>query len=114
VDDGAVTPGALEPGRERPRTGDLHLERAAVARGSVVERVEVAREELPRPALIDARSRDQPPTGRGEGEGEGDEEARPAADQVRARPACGQLGEVREVRQLPRDEAQPLGRVGAG
>ena len=56
VDDRAVAPGALEPGRERPRPGGLHLERAGPAVGDVVERVEVAGEELLRPALVDARA----------------------------------------------------------
>ena len=61
VDDGAVTAGALEAGGQRPRAGDLHLERAGPVRGDVVEGVEVAGQELLRPALVDARPRDQPP-----------------------------------------------------
>ena len=55
VDDGAVAPGALEPGRQRPRTGGLHLERPGLAAGDVVEGVEVPVQELLRPALVDAR-----------------------------------------------------------
>ena len=64
VDDRAVAAGALQPGGERPRAGGLHLERAGPAAAHVVERVEVAVEELARPALVDARARDQPPAGR--------------------------------------------------
>ena len=85
VDDGAVAAGALQAGRQRPRAGRLHLERAGPARGDVVQRVEVAVQELPRPALVDARPRDQPPAGRGEVEGEVDEQGGAAADQVGAR-----------------------------
>ena len=114
VDDGAVAPGALEAGGQRPGTRDLHLERAGPARRQVVEGVEVAGQELVRPPQVDARPRDESPAGRGEVDGEVDEERRAAPDHVRARPAVGQLGEVGEVGQLPDDEAHRLGRVGAG
>ena len=102
VDDGAVAAGALETGRERPRTGRLHLERAGPARGDVVEGVEVAVEELPRAALVDPRPRHQPPPGGGEVEGEVDEQGSAAADEIRARPAAGSSGRCGKSGSSPR------------
>jgi hypothetical protein len=114
VDDRTVAAAALEARGQGPGPGRLHLERAGVVAGDIGERIEVAGEELPGPALVDPRARDQPPARRGEVHREVDQQGRAAADQVRAGPSAGQLGQVREVRQLAEHEAQRLGRVGAG
>ena len=109
---GPVAAGPFEPGGQRPRAGRLHLERTRVPRGDVVQRVEVALQELSRAPLVHTGSRHQAPAGRGEVHGEVDQQRRTAADQIRARAAARQLGQVGELRQLP--DHQPHGLLGIG
>src|SRR6185312_8292801 len=104
----------LDRGGKRPRARDLEFQRAGVVLGEVLEGVEVAGEEVERPAQVPARPVDQPPTGRLQVDRHVDEERRAAADHVRAGPAGWQLGHVWQVGQLAEDGLRRLGRVGAG
>ena len=84
VDDGPVAAGALQPGGQRPRPGGLHLERAGVAAGDVVEGVEVALAGTPRARRwsTPGRGTSRQPAGR-QVDGEVDQQRGAAADQVR-------------------------------
>ena len=59
-----VAAGPLDGGGQRPRAGDLDLERAGVALGVLLDGVEVLGQQRPRPAVVDAGRVGQPPAGR--------------------------------------------------
>jgi hypothetical protein len=114
VDDRPLAAQPLQTGGERERARGLHLERPGPALGGVVQRVEVAGEELPRPSHVDPGARDEPPAGRGEVDGEVDEQRRGAPDQIRPGTSGRQLRQVRQAGQLTEDGAHRVGGVAAG
>ena len=105
-----VAAGPLDGGRQRPRTGDLDLERPGVALGLLLDGVEVLGQQGPRPPVVEAGRVGQPPAGGLEvGAEVGDTaSARPVMSRVRA--AARELGHVRQVGQLVEHDPDRLGR----
>ena len=81
----------LQGCEQRPRTSQLHLQRAVMGCGDGDERIEVAFEHLPSPADVDARPRHQPPSGGLQVDVQVDKDTGGAPDHVGARTARGQL-----------------------
>ncbi len=108
---------ALDRGREGPRTGHLDLEMPGVALQRLLEQVEVLGEKAAGAPLVDASSpARQSPTGRLEVRtepGPCDDRQGPSRHR-RRHAATGQLGQVREVRQLAHHQSHRLGDVGPG
>ncbi len=107
----------LDARRERPRARDLRLHPPRGGPGlpdRLVERVDVAGEQLHRAPVVAAGTRgDAVPAGP-HLDGEVDQQRGRAPDDVGADPALGELGDVGEVGQLPDDGAGGLATVGAG
>ena len=99
-----ATAGQLQRRRQRPGSGQLHLEPAVVARAAHRDqRVKVAVEALATPPPVQSGTPDQPPPGGLQVDRQVGEIRRGPADQVAARPAVGQLRQVREVRERVED-----------
>ena len=81
------------------------------ALGLLLDGVEVLGEQRPGPAVVDPRGVGEPPAGRLEVGAEPGGQGQPAAGHRGRRTATGQLGQVREVRQLAEHHAHRLGVV---
>ena len=105
----------LDRGRERPRPGGLHLHPLGPrARAGGVESVDVEAQQVQRTPVVAAGARGHPPAARHHLDREVDEQRGGTADHVGADPARGQLGQVRQERQLADDHGRGLGDVRAG
>ena len=94
----------LDRRRERPRPGGLHLHPLGPRTGAGgVEGVDVEAQQVQRAPVVAAGARRDPPAGGHDLDGEVDEQRGGAADHVGADPARGQLGQVRQQRQLADD-----------
>ena len=114
---GSLAAARLDGSGKSPRAGQLSLERAAPAGEGLLYPVEVLRQPRARPRHHPAGRIGEPPADGGglDGQIRCDlcEQGHGAADEVRSGPSRGQLRDVGEVGQLPRDRARPLVRVGA-
>ena len=97
VGDGALAARELDRRTERPRPGDLDLERAGPAVVGLGELVEVLAQEGAGPPFVMAgTAREAPPVGLGL-DVQSLEQARRAPDHVGPDPTTGQLGQVRDA-----------------
>ncbi len=101
----------LDRRRERPRPGDLHLERALVALRQLLRDVEVLSQQRAGAALVDAGRVGEPPPGRLQVEAELAHQRHRPAGHPGDRPARRQLGQVREVGQLAEHDPHRLHEV---
>jgi hypothetical protein len=106
--------GQVEAGRQGPRTGRLHLERAGVADGGLGQHVKVAFEQVTGAAEVQSGMGGDPPGAGVELDRQLGQEPGPAADHVRPRAAGRQFGQVRQVDQLTQHELGGLDDVVAG
>jgi hypothetical protein len=104
---------ALHRRRERPGTGDLHLERSFVALRVLLQEVEILAEHRDSAAVVDAGCVGQPPPGRLQVSTQPLQQGHGASDHARPCAARGQLRQVDEVGKLAGDEPQRLRHVAA-
>ena len=98
----------LDGRRQRPRSGDLDLERAVVPLRLLLQSVEVLGEQAAGPAVVDARCVGEPPSRRLQVGAQLGHHGERAAGHGRGSAATGQLGEVRQVGKLAEDEPDRL------
>ena len=98
----------LDGRRQRPRSGDLDLERAVVPLRLLLQPVEVLGEQAAGPAVVDAGCVGEPPAGRLQVGAELGHHGERAAGHGRGSAATGHLGQVGQVGQLAEDEPHRL------
>ena len=104
VGDDPLAPVEPQRGRERPRAGDLHLERADVAVVGLRELVEVLAVQGRRARRVEPRPVDEAPPARLEVDVQVDEQPGGAPDDLGPGAACRCLGAVRQPHALAVDE----------
>ena len=86
---GILAAGQLDRGRQRPRPAHCDLQRAPVAVGGLLQRVEIGGQQATRPAQVAARAGGEPPAGGGGLHRQVDQQRGGAAGQAGAGPGPG-------------------------